>query len=298
MRYAFIERHRNVWPISAQCRVLDVSVSGFGEYRARQQQAARTGTAPAKAATNRLSDMALLVHIRALFVEMKGAYAYGWPRIWRELAARGVRAGKERVRKLMQANGLRARGKKKFRVTTDSGHGLPVSPNLLERRHHLCLDGRKLALSGGGDGSVQPPGRWLFDGRADDAQPCDRCPAHGLVPPSPRAGADLPFGSRQPICERGFPASSSGLRHEGFDEPQGRMPGQRCHRNAIWLTEGRTASRHALCHAAAGKRRDYGLADVLQRQAASLDTGLHEPDDFREKEACRGKKARRMIKHG
>ena len=34
----------------------------------------------------------------------------------------------------MQANGLRARGKKKFRVTTDSGHGLPVSPNLLERR--------------------------------------------------------------------------------------------------------------------------------------------------------------------
>jgi transposase InsO family protein len=63
---------------------------------------------------------------------MKGAY--GWPRIWRKLAARGVRAGKERVRRLMQANGLRGRGKKKFRVTTDSGHVLPVSPNLLERR--------------------------------------------------------------------------------------------------------------------------------------------------------------------
>lgn len=132
MRYAFIERHRNVWPISAQCRVLDVSVSGFGQYRTRQLQAARTGAAPAKAVQNRLSDMALLVHIRALFLEMKGAY--GWPRIWRELAVRGVRAGKERVRKLMQANGLRARGKKKFKVTTDSGHGLPVSPNLLERR--------------------------------------------------------------------------------------------------------------------------------------------------------------------
>jgi len=132
LRYAFIERHQNVWPISAQCRVLDVSVSGYGQYRARQKRAALTGAAPAKSATTRLSDMALLVHIRALFVEMKGAY--GWPRIWRELAARGVRAGKERVRTLMQANGLRARGKKKFRVTTDSGHGLPVSPNLLERR--------------------------------------------------------------------------------------------------------------------------------------------------------------------
>lgn len=132
MRYAFIERHRNVWPITAQCRVLDVSVSGYGQYRARQQRASRTGPASATAATSRLSDMALLVHIRALFLEMKGAY--GWPRIWRELAVRGVRAGKERVRKLMQANSLRARGKKKFKVTTDSGHGLPVSPNLLERR--------------------------------------------------------------------------------------------------------------------------------------------------------------------
>ena len=132
MRYAFIERHRNVWPINAQCRVLDVSVSGYGQYRARQRRAAVIEAAPVEAATSRLSDMALLIHIRALFTEMKGAY--GWPRIWRELAARGVRAGKERVRKLMQANGLRARGKKKFRMTTDSGHGLPVSPNLLERR--------------------------------------------------------------------------------------------------------------------------------------------------------------------
>jgi putative transposase len=34
----------------------------------------------------------------------------------------------------MRANGLRARGKKKFKVTTDSAHGLPVSPNLLERK--------------------------------------------------------------------------------------------------------------------------------------------------------------------
>src|ERR1019366_7285041 len=38
----------------------------------------------------RLSDTALAVHIKAVFAEMKGAY--GWPRIWRELAARGIRA--------------------------------------------------------------------------------------------------------------------------------------------------------------------------------------------------------------
>ena len=132
MRYAFIERHRTIWPIVAQCRALEVSVSGFGQYRARQSAAARAPTAFSSAAAGRLSEAALLVHVRAIFQEMKGAY--GWPRVWRELAARGVRAGKERVRKLMRANGLRARAKKKFRVTTDSGHGLPVSPDLLQRK--------------------------------------------------------------------------------------------------------------------------------------------------------------------
>ncbi len=34
----------------------------------------------------------------------------------------------------MRADGLRARGKRKFKATTDSSHALPVSPNLLERK--------------------------------------------------------------------------------------------------------------------------------------------------------------------
>jgi putative transposase len=131
VRYAFVERHRNVWPVVVQCRVLEVSVSGYRQHRAR-------GAKPPAAAPEgkRLGDMALLAHIRAVFHEMKGAY--GWPRVWRELAARGLRAGKERVRKAMRADGLRARGKRKFRVTTDSTHGLPVSPNLLERKFDVA----------------------------------------------------------------------------------------------------------------------------------------------------------------
>ena len=46
--------------------------------------------------------------------------AYGWPRIWRELHAQGIRVGKQRVQRLMQQHGIRARGKRRFRVTTDS----------------------------------------------------------------------------------------------------------------------------------------------------------------------------------
>jgi transposase InsO family protein len=114
--------------------VLDVSSSGYRQYRARRTL--EIGPRPGR----RIGDMALLVQIKAVFNEAKGAY--GWPRIWRELVARGVCVGKERVRKLMKAHGLRARGKRKFRVTTDSSHGLPVSPDLLQRAFDVKLPDR------------------------------------------------------------------------------------------------------------------------------------------------------------
>ena len=44
-----------------------------------------------------------------------------------------MRVGKERVRKLMQQRGIRARGTRKFIATTDSRHNLPVAENLLDR---------------------------------------------------------------------------------------------------------------------------------------------------------------------
>jgi len=37
MKYAFIERHRRVWPISVQCRVLRVSVAGYHEHWVRRR---------------------------------------------------------------------------------------------------------------------------------------------------------------------------------------------------------------------------------------------------------------------
>ena len=123
MKYAFIERHRHLWPICVQCRVLKVSVSGFHQHRARRRKIA---------SRRHLTDQALLAHISAVYAEHRGAY--GWPRIWRELVKRGIRVGKQRVQRLMQQHGIRARGKRRFRVTTtDSRHDLPIAPNLLNR---------------------------------------------------------------------------------------------------------------------------------------------------------------------
>ncbi|CAK0746713.1 transposase [Azospirillaceae bacterium] len=124
MKYAFIQRHRQHWPVSIQCSVLGVSPRGFRDY-VRQLTAAATGR------TGRVHDMALLAHIKAIHAETRGAY--GWPRIWRELRHRRIRVGKERVRKMMKDHGIMARGKRKYKATTDSNHGLPVSANLLNR---------------------------------------------------------------------------------------------------------------------------------------------------------------------
>ena len=43
-----------------------------------------------------------------------------------------MRVGKERVQRRMKLHGIQARGKRKFVVTTDSQHDLPVAPHLLD----------------------------------------------------------------------------------------------------------------------------------------------------------------------
>ena len=92
-----------------------------------------------------LSDEALLVHIRAAYAENRGAY--GWPRIWRQLRSQGIRVGKQRVQRLMQEHGIRARGKRRFRImTTDSRHDLPIAPNLLNR--NFTVSGPNQAWAG------------------------------------------------------------------------------------------------------------------------------------------------------
>ena len=116
---------RKLYPVSVSCEVLEVSASGYFNWL-RRRESGHGGPA------RRHSDEALLAHIRAIHAEVKGEY--GWPRMHKELLARGIRVGKDRVRKLMQQHGIKARTKCKFVVTTDSRHSLPVAPDLVQRR--------------------------------------------------------------------------------------------------------------------------------------------------------------------
>ena len=125
MRYAFIARHERIWPIVDQCRVLKVAASGLRAWRKRQ-----SGKPPA-APGGRVTDLALVTHIRAAFAASKETY--GWPRMVRQLRSEGLRVGKERVRKTMKNNDIRVRSRRRFKVTTDSNHNLPIAANLLNR---------------------------------------------------------------------------------------------------------------------------------------------------------------------
>lgn len=120
MKYAWIGAHTKVFALIEMCVVLDVSVSGYRAWK-------RGGKPDRK----QLTDDQMLAVIRAIHAELKGAY--GSPRMARELRLRGFTASKERVERLMRENGIRARHKRRYKVTTDSKHGLPVAENLLDR---------------------------------------------------------------------------------------------------------------------------------------------------------------------
>lgn len=120
MKYAWIAEQGQDFAVSEMCEILGVSVSGYRSWK-------RGGTPDRK----RLTDSQMVALVRAIHAEHKAAY--GSPRMLRELRARGFSASKERVERLMRENDIRARHKRRYKVTTDSRHGLPVASNLLDR---------------------------------------------------------------------------------------------------------------------------------------------------------------------
>jgi transposase InsO family protein len=71
------------------------------------------------------------VRVRAAFEESRGRY--GSPRVHRDLLDQQERVSRKRVVRLMQEEGLVARARKRFKVTTMSDHDQPVADNLLQR---------------------------------------------------------------------------------------------------------------------------------------------------------------------
>jgi transposase InsO family protein len=108
--------------VKRMCVLSQVSRAGF--YRARHRQPARDGDLPLRDALQRIA------------LEFP---SYGWPRMTVELQRRGWAVNHKRVYRLMREDNLLCLRRRKFVVTTNSAHPLPVYPNLARA---MTLGGR------------------------------------------------------------------------------------------------------------------------------------------------------------
>ncbi len=119
MRFDFIGRHVAEFPVTAMCRVLKVSRSGYYAWKLRPESP--------KLSQDRRTAV-IMAAIQAMVKRV-----YGTPRMHRELTERGEKIGRRRVARLMKENGLQSRIRRKFRITTRSNHSHPVAPDRLQR---------------------------------------------------------------------------------------------------------------------------------------------------------------------
>jgi putative transposase len=118
MRFRFIEDHRDEFPVTRMCKVLDVSPSGYYAWRQRPPSA------------REMANQELFKKIETVYNENYGVY--GSPRIYRELKDQVV-CSENRIARLMRLRHLQAKQAKRFKVTTKRNKAHPVAPNLLKR---------------------------------------------------------------------------------------------------------------------------------------------------------------------
>jgi putative transposase len=106
-------------PVSLMCRAAGLSRSGFYAWRRRGES------------RRAIEDRRLLVEIRA--AHQKSHQTYGSPRIHADLRAQGFGCNLKRVVRLMRNHGIQGIIRRRYVVTTDSEHDLPIAPNILAR---------------------------------------------------------------------------------------------------------------------------------------------------------------------
>ncbi|MDH2327973.1 IS3 family transposase [Cereibacter sp. SYSU M97828] len=118
MRFAFIARHRHIWPVSWLCNVLDVSRSGFHAWLKRPTSA------------REIHDAKLVTAIQSSF--KASDRTYGARRVWRDVLEEGLTCGLHRIERLIRLNALRARPRRRGKPK-DDGERSVIADNILDR---------------------------------------------------------------------------------------------------------------------------------------------------------------------
>jgi len=119
--------YANEFPVKKMCEVFSVSRSGYYNWLLNKDSMTSK--------TNSLDEK-----IKTVFDGSRATY--GSPRILLELQKVGVEISESTVARRMRTLGITAKIKKRFKNTPDSGHGLKVSPNLLNREFTVAELGK------------------------------------------------------------------------------------------------------------------------------------------------------------
>ncbi len=122
-----MKAYRLLYPMKIMARVLEVSRSGYYRWLTR---------GPSR---RDLRDTLLKVLIESAHKRSRGTY--GPRRLQEELAADNQKVGRDHISRLRKEMGLKCIQKRKFRITTDSKHHLPVAANLLEQKFDVSAPG-------------------------------------------------------------------------------------------------------------------------------------------------------------
>ncbi len=120
MKFAFVAKHRGIWPVRWMREALGVSRSGFHAWLTRP---------PSKRAR---TDQETGAQVRASF--LASDRTYGARRVWRDLLSEGIACGLHKIERLMRVQALRARPRR-CGLPQDEGDRLAaaLSPNRLDR---------------------------------------------------------------------------------------------------------------------------------------------------------------------
>jgi putative transposase len=130
MKFGFIAKHRSVWPVAWLCEALGVSRSGFHAWLKRS-----------RCARSREDD-AIMPAVRASFVASDRTY--GARRIWRDVLEAGFSCGLHKIERLMRAQALRARPRRRALPRDDGERSASaIAPNVLDRQFTAEQPNRK-----------------------------------------------------------------------------------------------------------------------------------------------------------
>ncbi len=119
MKYAFVQRNAQDFPVKKLCQILKLSRSAYYAWNAKG-----TSVVPAE-------ELVLRRRMKALFAESR--QSLGSRMMSQQLRTEGLAVGRDKARRRMKDLELKVKSKRRFKLTTDSRHAYPLAPNVLNR---------------------------------------------------------------------------------------------------------------------------------------------------------------------